>query len=314
MTIPIAPLPRTNRPLFFPGQVLSASDLAAQHDVDEGLRRLHHRMLHGWGICQGLGVGGARRGTTVELAQGYALDAAGRELVVATGVTVPVPPVSAGPDGKPVPFVLALRWTEEADAVIAERAGACDAQGAVRRSDDPTIAWLDPSAVRDGFDIVLAEVQIAGCALATAPDLTLRRLLNPPPTPYSAAGRTSQGGTGWHVRQAIGGQPWAVWTEVDTSEAGFGDVPVYLARVAGSRLIPAAESPTLTAAILDGSPYVENPETGRFTIVVPLPPGTSVGVGQNIEVNPGAVVSEPELPDRLTSRLQWYVEWIGVQQ
>ena len=303
MTISTAPRPQPNRPRFFAGQLLTADDLTASQDVDSGLRQLHHRMLHGWGIASGLSVTGQRAETEVTLGAGYALDSTGRELVVPTPLTIPVPPVAAGPSGAAVPFTLTLRWTEDDEAAVVDRPGACGAEGAVRRSDAPTVAWLDPPAVRDGYDIVLAEV----------PDPTLRRLLNPPPTPYAACGSTPVAGTGWSVRAAAGGQPWAVWTDVDTSEAGFGDTPAYLARFLGVRLVDAALSPTGRPFVLDGTPFVEDPEPGRFRLVVPLAPGWSAPDGSSIDVNPSDVVTGAGLADLVASTLEWSVEWIGVQ-
>jgi hypothetical protein len=313
MTISAVPLPSADRPRFFPGQILAADDLTAAHDVDAGLRQLHHRMLHGWGIASGLGVTGRRGDTSVSIGSGYALDSTGRELVVADPMTVPVPPVAAGPDGKPLTFTLVLRWTPDKDAIVVDRPGACGAEGAVRRSDIPQILWLDPAVVLVGFDIVLAVVQVQGCKLAAAPELALRRLLNPPPTPYAASGHTTPDETGWLVRAAAGGQPYAVSTEVDTSEAGFGDTPAYLARLDGIRLLDAALSPNGRPTLLDGTPYVEAAEPGRFRFVVPLPPGTGFGDNDQIDVNSNAVVSSGDLAGLLTTMLQWSVEWIGLQ-
>lgn len=314
MTAVTHPLPRADRPVFFSGQLLAADDLNAESDVDHGLRHLHHRMLHGWGIAAGLAVTGARGGTEVTLAAGYALDAGGRELVVPDPTPVPVPPVSAAPDGGPIDFTLILRWTSDPDAVVIDRPGACGAEGAVRRSDAPTIAWLDPGAVRLGHDIVLAEIQVQGCRLAGPPDPGLRRLLNPPPTPYVAAGGTTTAQTPWLVRSALGGAPIAVVTEVDTAEAGFGDTPVYLARVVGQRLLDAALSPSGAPALLDGPPLVEGAEPGRFTLVVPLVTGTSVADGAAIDLNPRSIITSATLPDLLMTTLAWSVEWIGVQR
>lgn len=313
MTTPAAPLPDADRPRFFAGQLLTADDLTAAQDVDTGLRHLHHRMLHGWGIASGLAVNGRRTATEVVLGAGYALDSAGRELVVPEPLTVPVPPVAAGPSGGPVPFALVVRWTENQDAVVIDRPGACGAEGAVRRSDAPTVVWLDPEAVRDGYDLVLAEVAVRSCRLAQVPDPTLRRLLNPPPTPYAACGSTPVGATAWQVRATGGGQQWAVWTDVDTGGAGFGDTPAYLARVLGTRLVDAGLSPTGQPFVLDGTPFVEDPEPGRFRLVVPLVPGWSAADGAAIDVNPGAVVSAAGLPDLVASTLEWSVEWIGMQ-
>jgi hypothetical protein len=299
------------RPQFFPGEVLTADDLTAGIDADTGLRRLHHRMLHGWGIASGLAVSGRRGDTLVSVAHGYALDVGGRELILPAPVTVPVPPVAAGPDGNPLPFSLIVRWTDDEDAVVVDRPGLCGAEGAVRRSDEPTVAWLDPAAVRDGLDVVLAEVLIQGCRLGAEPDGAARRLLNPPPTPYAMCGKTVSGETGWGVRASSGGQPWAVFTVVDTSEAGFGDTPVYLPRLVGARKLAAADSPTGTEVLLDGAPFVEDAEPGRFRFVVPLAPGDPVGA---VAVNPQNVIGRADFADLVAATLQWSVEWIGLQQ
>lgn len=313
MTISAAPLPHADRPLYFSGQILAADDLTAAQDVDTGLRHLHHRMLHGWGIASGLGVTGRRGDTSVSIGSGYALDSTGRELVVPSPTTMPVPPVMAGPDGRPLGFALVVRWTDDEDAAVVDRPGACGTEGAVRRSDAPQALWLDPVAVRVGYDIVLALAQVQGCALAGAPELATRRLLNPPPTPYAACGRTPSGDTGWQVRTGPTGVPYAVVAEVDTSEAGFGDTPAYLARLDGLRLLDAALSPTGRPTLLDGTPYVEAAEPGRFRVVVPLPPGTGFGDDDQIDVNPTAIVSDAQLTDLVATTLGWSVEWIGLQ-
>ncbi|WP_022920510.1 hypothetical protein [Ornithinimicrobium pekingense] len=307
------PLFPAYRPQFFPGQLLTAEDLSAGQDVDTGLRRLHHRMLHGWGIASGLTVTGWRGGTEVALGAGYALDAEGRELVVDDPLTVPVPPVASGPAGDPVPFALVVRWTEDEEAVVVDRAGACGTRGAVRRSDVPTVGWLD-GPVREGLDVVLAEVAVHGCRLSQPPDPAARRLLNPPPTPYAASGATWPGYTPWQARQDDAGRVWAVETEVDTAEAGFGDVPVYLVNLGGDRLLSAAASPTGASCVLDGVPHVEAPEAGRFRVLVPLPAGVSVAGTAAVDVNPPAVVGHGDLLDVVATTLAWSVQWIGVQR
>lgn len=313
MTISAVPLPSADRSLYFSGQILAADDLTAAQEVDVGLRQLHHRMLHGWGIASGLGVTGRRGDTSVTVGSGYALDSSGRELVMQAPTTVPVPPVTAGPDGKPRTFTIAVRWTPDEDAIVVDRPGACGTEGAVRRSDVPQFRWLDPAAVLVGYDIVLAMVQVQGCKLAAAPELALRRLLNPPPTPYAASGRTSPDDTGWLVRAADAGQPYAVYTDVDTSEAGFGDTPAYLARLDGLRMLDAALSPNGRPTLLDGTPYVEAAEPGRFRFVVPLPPGSGFGHNNEVDVNSTAVVGGAALTGLITTSLRWSVEWVGLQ-
>jgi hypothetical protein len=314
MTTPAIPLPSPDRPVFFAGQLLTAADLGAQHALEAQLRRLHHRTLHGWGIAAGLSATASRGDTAVVLEAGYAIDSAGRELVAGQAITAPVPPVAAGPSGGPVPYVLVLRWTEDADAVVQTRDGDCGAQGSVRRSDAPTVAWLDPPAVRAGLDVILADVQVQRCRLVAPPDPVRRRLLTPPPAPFAACGSTMAGETVWTLESTGSGQGWAVSAEVDTAEAGFGDVPVYLARLGGDRVWPAGQTPSGRAALIDGAPYVEQPEAGRFRVVVPLIPGTAVpATGAAVEVNPADVIAAAGFADRLTTDRAWYVEWIGVQ-
>ena len=53
-----SPLDVPDRPRYFPGQVLTAGDLTAAQEADSTLRRLHHTMLHGWGIAAGLARAG----------------------------------------------------------------------------------------------------------------------------------------------------------------------------------------------------------------------------------------------------------------
>jgi hypothetical protein len=313
MTTPAAPLPRADRPLYFPGQLLTAADLTAGQDVDAGLRQLHHRMLHGWGIASGLAVTGRRGDVAVSVGWGYALDSTGRELVLPDVVAHPVPSVAGGPDGAPRQYALALRMATDYEAVVVDRPGACGTEGAVRRSDDPVLEWLDPAGVAAGRDIVLAQVAVRDCRLASSPDGSGRRLLNPPPTPYVASGHTESGSTGWVAVAPNGVGPWAVATIVDSAEAGFGDTPAYLASVKGRRDLTAAESPTGGPVLLDGSPYVEAAEPGRFQAVVPLLPAAVTSGGLLLPVNPASVVAGPALIGLVTHVLGWSVEWIGVQ-
>lgn len=313
MTIPYSVLPRAARPLYFPGQLLTADDLTAEQEVDTGLRRLHHRMLHGWGIASGLTVTGRLGDSHVVVGQGYALDGGGRELVLPEGVAVPIPPVSGGATGDPVRYLLVIRWTEDADADVTIRGGVCATEGAVRRSDAPTLGWMDAAHVRVGADVVLAEAFVQNCRLSSPPDGGLRRLLNPPPTPYAASGATLTGGTTWRITTAGGVVPCLLETEVDTAEAGFGDTPAYLVRILGERSVTTAQSPINSPFIVDGTPYVDAAEPGRFRVTVPLVPAVIAHQGVFVPVNPVGALGSPAFASLVSAVLAWSVEWIGVQ-
>ena len=69
---------------FFDGQLLTATDFEAEQRYHLEKRRLHNRMLHGFGVVDGLGVSVAD-GTdaAVVVSPGFALDRRGNEIIVA---------------------------------------------------------------------------------------------------------------------------------------------------------------------------------------------------------------------------------------
>jgi hypothetical protein len=77
------------RPSFFEGQILAAADLAGELDYARGQLARHERVVHRWGIADGLTLVGADQQTplgdkyvTVTVGAGLAIDGTGRELVV----------------------------------------------------------------------------------------------------------------------------------------------------------------------------------------------------------------------------------------
>jgi hypothetical protein len=300
MTLTPLQLPATHRPEFFAGEILHATELADVVAVERSLRWLHNRALHGWGIGLGLPVSGARGATTVTVGAGYAIDAAGRDLVLETGVTVPVPPVASGPDGGTAQFLLVLAYTEDEAASVDLRDGVCATSGAVRRHDDPTVAWRVAQAVRDGLDIVLAAATVAGCALTEPLVLDgVRRPLGAIPGPHVATGLADPA---WQAWPPGAGKPDGVMATIDTSTGGFGDIPAYQVTIVGERLIPANGA----SFVIDGYPHVERPGMFSFDVVVPLPAGVLPG---------GHAVNPPtgDFVDLVNGTLGWKLQWIGVE-
>src|SRR6266480_1870780 len=82
------------RPAFFEGQVLAASDLAAIVDHDRTHAARHDRYLHDWGIAEGLTLTTEPRSdpdtnatfVAVILQPGMAVDGTGREVLVTSSV------------------------------------------------------------------------------------------------------------------------------------------------------------------------------------------------------------------------------------
>jgi hypothetical protein len=301
-------LPRVDRPAFFTGERLLAQTLDDAFSGPLALHRLHNRALHGWGIAFGLDVTGPADATAVTVGAGYAIDAAGRDLVLAQPLTLAVPPVSQAPDCGPVRFALTIAFTDDADALVETRDGDCGATGAVHRSDDPTIRFQAEGSVRQGLDVVLAHAVVRNCKLAEARNLDGRRSALPAGRPHVAGGATAAQMTGW--------RPWpdatapvGVVAHVPTAEAGFGDVPRYQARVEGPRSISTVQSPSGTPFVLDGTLMIDAAAPASFDAVVVLPSGfAGSGATAPLPLNPPEAFTEGLLDD-----LGWRVVWIGVE-
>jgi len=77
---------------YFAGQVLAASDFQAEQQYLIGRRWLHNRLLHGFGIADGLSVTIANdaSSTSVVVGPGLALDRLGREVQLVDRIALPI--------------------------------------------------------------------------------------------------------------------------------------------------------------------------------------------------------------------------------
>jgi hypothetical protein len=98
------------RPRFFSGELLSADDLAAEQDYHREKRRLHNRLLHGWGVVEGLHISATDMPWTVIAGPGYAIDACGDDIVVPSPQSTTVPTHCRGNTSQM--FYLAIRYKE----------------------------------------------------------------------------------------------------------------------------------------------------------------------------------------------------------
>jgi hypothetical protein len=104
---------------FFDGQLLSADDLRAEQDYHRGMRYLHNRLLHGWGVVEGFAVDGDDGG--VRVGPGVAIDPLGRELVLPAPAHVDLPPEAAVHDQ--TPWSVVVTWEEAPSAPVADGGG-----------------------------------------------------------------------------------------------------------------------------------------------------------------------------------------------
>jgi hypothetical protein len=310
-----ADIPLFFRPSYFDGQRLAADDLGAAQDFHRGLRWLHNRSMHMWGIALGFMVTGERGDRSVTVQPGYALDCLGRDLLLTSVVTLPVPPVSGSDEGQATKYYLTASYAEDADIAPSEtRLGVCEGEGAVRRPEGARIRWRalgDPDPDNfyvGGYDIILASVSIKNCQLAAPVALDERRDARPSDQPYIAAGSTPEGGTVWQFWPSDDA-PLGVATVVDTTVARFEARPNYLAHVIGHRLLESGteESPP---RLLDGFVEVANPSPSGFELRMLMP--MDVESGATI-LNPTDAFTTQSTLVTLQNEKNWYVVWMGLE-
>jgi hypothetical protein len=281
---------------FFDWERLFAADLNDAETNHRQMRWLHNQSLHQPGVGNGFKVTGVKGAREVQLGPGYALDAAGHEIVLVRATTLPVPPVADDGNGRPMLYYLAVSYPDELNLVATEyRRGICGNSGAVRLAERPTLCWVqlqvddpkkptsyvpkDPNLhdqITAGMLIVLAMVGVFQCQLTdniVGPWLVPRRSALPPPLPYTASGIQKQ--TFWNLtpidpivdlllkKDPTSFPCWllaplTLGTVVDQlTGANFGAIPRYLVRISGSRVFPATLNPTDQTGLLFIEPVID---------------------------------------------------------
>jgi len=213
------------------GQLLTARDLGDDLRRDTRLRWLHVRYLHEtWGITLGFKVQKATtNNNTIVVGPGCAVDDIGRDILLATGVTVRVPDVTG-----PETFVLALTYLP--DAAFREQLHLpmlCFGGGIDLRHERPSLSWVRPDDVEFGPQIPLVKAVIVNGAVEGSLDLRVRRNTRRLVRPHIGMGTTEPGMTGWRPWQPSAVSMDGIEVVVDTSEAGFLSTPYYFAVLDG---------------------------------------------------------------------------------
>jgi hypothetical protein len=314
---------------FFNGQRLFASDLQAVEEFNREMRWLHNQSLHQPGVGSGFAVSGKKGDREVVIQPGYAIDALGREIVLAQTDIEPVPPIASDGFGGVVYFDLTVAYPDEYALKAAEaREGVCGApRGAIRLRETPVFCWvkLGPPPdrlpkdanlrddVQNGLRLRLARAQVLNCQLESGLSIAQRRNARPPAQPYVACGRSVAGD--WSLLPAPGtlGIGRQIRTSVDTSAAGFRTTPCYTAQLAGARSVVFKVGDQDAPRMLDGYLAIEVPESGGhlgFEVSVLIPEALFVGDGA---LDP---LKATDFDAQLTAWIKknnWQVEWIGVE-
>jgi hypothetical protein len=114
----MADLPLLRRLHFFAGRLLTADDLEREQEYHRERSRLHNRLLHGWGVADGLDV--RSTGGRIRVSPGVAIDQRGEYVIVREECDVAV--VASG-TAKASCFVVVQYAESAADAVPAATDG-----------------------------------------------------------------------------------------------------------------------------------------------------------------------------------------------
>jgi hypothetical protein len=280
------------RQRFFNGQRLFAADLQGIETFNREMRWLHNQSLHQPGIGNGFAVGGKKDDREVNVGAGYAIDDLGREIVLTTSRTIPVPPVEGDGHGNAMRFVLTIQYpADDTLEEVEEREGLCGTRGAVRLREEPIFCWVplnpDGSPARDqaeilrGAHLVLTEIAVRDCKLDKDISIVQRRNARPPLQPYIACGVANP--TPWTVwepwnegervpdpvilanqtralYQIVGG----IQAEIETTSGEFLTTPHYFARIDGPRVITIGPNGRAQRVVVEGLLSITEPTPTGF--------------------------------------------------
>jgi len=229
-------LPR-DRITYRDGQLLTARDLRDDKRRDDRLRWLHTRYVHDtWGIALGYEVQGSGGDDAVVVGPGYAVDKAGRDILLAETVRVAVPSVSG-----PVKLVLVASYDRDSAFHKLRNATGLCSDGSNLHNERPILAWLQSGEARFGLQVPLASVTVANGKISGPLDFRVRRKAR-----RSVRSRIAWGSA--KLSREVGrfiatGVSWVNDT-VDTKEAGFTRTPCYFVTLHGAPSTwPAETSP-----------------------------------------------------------------------
>ena len=146
----------TKRTHYFDHQFLREADFTIEQEYHTGMRRRHNRLLHTWGIADGLEVPDPPAGSTaVTINEGTAYDSQGQEIVLAESRPLEL----SGFPGNADVFIT-IAYAEELTDPSAETG----AEGNTRSTENPLIeaSQSRPAPSEVGTKIVLAQVSRTG--------------------------------------------------------------------------------------------------------------------------------------------------------
>ncbi len=303
---------------YWQGQLLRSQDFNDLHAVEAQRRWWHNRALHNaYGIHRDPDVASAFAATLsgdatfVTVTAGLAYDSFGRELILETDQNVTL--LCDVPENED--FVLLARYRcgvpqSQADDFAAVL---CANRGPVR-PEFVELVWkrLASFAFTDGVPLIA--VRIAG-RKATRVDLPFPLpITSPLARPHIASGSTAPGNTAWDLwTYTVAGQQQVlgVQTTIDTSAAGFTDVPCYFAWLQG----PVFDARTQQfARTLFASVAAETVDSFTFQFPLVSPAGEIISEAVAPPPPPAITYVTADQFSSFAHQQGLYVNWVGSQE
>jgi hypothetical protein len=302
---------------YWQGQMLRSRDFNDIHATEQQRRWWHNRALHdAYGIYQDPPLARdpnaeshflarlTQDETAVTVTAGLAYDSFGRELILESNQTVPLPPLR----GDTEEFLLLARYhMEPPNRQMESVAGVCYTNSGPLRPEFVEFVWKHPDqcsfSAADGVPLASLTVGDGTKTVMPVPQPSARPLARP----QLGSGSTVPGNTAWELwtsgLEGTDDLPLGVQATIDTSAAGFTDTPCYFAWLQGDLFNPTL--PTLAPALFT-SIAEESVNSFVFRIAFPpLPAPQDVPAMTYIDANSFAPFARKQ---------NLYVNWIGCQE
>lgn len=312
---------RLGRVRYWEGQMLRSSDFRDMQRIEAQRRWWHNRALHkAYGAYQGMQAKEVTESgeTFIRVAPGVAYDCFGRELVLECFARIAIPSVlSANVKG----FTLQARYCGmERRDLTDDRSTTCCLSSQPSSVGTAEFVWSAHQRVSPAEGIPLGRLPYSkgGKPLRFRPFVPVPSQ-RPLARPRLGAGSTVPGSTVWQpwVYTTLDGNDQPISTEIgvqttiDTSAAGFTDIPQYFAWLEGP--FWNASSLQLVPALL---PSLADDSVNSFTFrLILLPPPQ----GSLFDVRVAAAASKPTINfvqdsnslSVFAQQQQLYVSWLG---
>lgn len=156
----------TKRMNYFDHQFLHSDDFIVEQEYHLWRRRLHNRVLHTWGICEGLKLAWSAGSSSIKVENGTAIDSEGREIVLVEDRTLDLSGHTSG---------AAVYVTIEYKETPTDLSKESDVHDNTRYTEEPDIKASTEQPAKSDLQLVLGKV-VRTASTVTNVEEDLRRI------------------------------------------------------------------------------------------------------------------------------------------